>query len=71
MHFAIDRIEEGLAVLVGDDGSRLHLPVGLLPEGAGEGQVLRLSLEIDHAETAERAGRVRDLQRRLLNRDDD
>lgn len=60
MHLTIDRIESGLAVLIGrDDGSvRLDLPLSLLPDGSREGDVLVLRLERDEAATAETRKRV-------------
>jgi hypothetical protein len=52
---SIDRIEEGVAVLVMRDDplGRIHVPVALLPPGCGEGDVLTLTLESDPAATAE------------------
>ena len=39
----VDRIEDGIAVLEDEDRT-LELPVGWLPEGAGEGDVLRVEV---------------------------
>lgn len=39
----VDRIEGDIAVLE-VNGQAVHLPVSALPEGAGEGSVLRLTL---------------------------
>lgn len=33
----IDRVEEGIAVVIGDNGERLELPLSALPKGAREG----------------------------------
>ena len=40
MQYTIDRIEEGLAVCEGADGSSLHVRAAALPEGAREGSIL-------------------------------
>lgn len=40
MKYSVDRVEEGLAVLVGDDGETLVVELSLLPEGTDEGSVL-------------------------------
>ena len=37
----IDRIEGSWAICQREDGSLVRLPVELLPEGAGEGDILR------------------------------
>ncbi|HEX8749031.1 MAG TPA: DUF3006 domain-containing protein [Pyrinomonadaceae bacterium] len=62
----IDRIEDGgLAVLsIGDDGkTQVDLPASLLPEGASDGDHLRISISLDrrsHAEAKERVKRLQD-----------
>ena len=59
----IDGIEEGIARIEEDGGRIIHLPRSLLPSGAREGQILRvtstpgqgrteLTIEIDEAATA-------------------
>ena len=40
--FSLDRIEGELAVLVGDDGSTLAVPLSALSAGACEGKMYRL-----------------------------
>ena len=59
MRVTIDRIEEGIAILLLDDepGSRFSLPVSHLPPGTCEGDMLTLFLERDEDET--RAARDR------------
>jgi len=54
MKVSIDRIEEGVAVLVTRDDfiRRIQIPASLLPPGCREGDVLTLTLEADAAETA-------------------
>ena len=49
MKLTIDRIEEGIAVLVlqDDPRQRITVPVALLPAGCHEGDVLTLTLEAD------------------------
>ncbi len=40
--YSIDRIEEGIAVCEGADGSSLRVRLAQLPDGAREGSVLSL-----------------------------
>jgi hypothetical protein len=60
MKVSIDRIDEGVAVLVmQDDPSGIfRVPVSLLPPGCREGDVLTLTLEADPGETAAAKERV-------------
>ena len=41
-YYVVDRIEDKTAVVVGDDGRSVDVPVGDLPRGAKEGTVLRV-----------------------------
>ena len=63
--WSIDSIEEGMARIEEDGGRMLTVPVAMLPAGAKEGQLLRvtlskgaggeavpISITIDHAATA-------------------
>ena len=63
--WSIDSIEEGMARIEDDGGRMLTVPVAMLPAGAKEGQLLRVTLSertggeavatsitIDHAATA-------------------
>lgn len=37
----VDRIEEGVAVIIADDGMRLEVPLESLPVGTREGSVIK------------------------------
>ena len=67
MNVSIDRIEEGIAVLVMRDEPfvLIHLPVSLLPPGCREGDVLTLILESDPEGTAAAKERVAGLIKRV------
>ncbi len=67
MNVSIDRIEEGIAVLVmrEEPRERITFPVSLLPPGSGEGDILTLTLERDPAATAAARERVSGLIRKL------
>ncbi len=65
---SLDRIEEGIAVLITRDGHIWLLPAAYLPEGSGEGDVLDVILRKNPGETEKLAGSVHDLQQRLLDR---
>ena len=45
--YTVDRIEAGIAVLVGDDGVELDVAVQAIPVGARAGLVLRVPLAPD------------------------
>ena len=67
----VDEIElnannERVAVLIGDDGSQIVMPLALLPAGTQTGDVLNLSLAHDSDETERRRERVKGLQKKLF-----
>jgi len=65
---AIDRIEDNemAVLLVGDDGkTQLDVPVALLPEGASDGDHLRITISLDKASRDEAASRVKKMQDKL------
>ena len=64
----INRIEDNeMAVLmVGDDAkTRLDIPVALLPEGASDGDHLRITISLDKESRDEAADRVKKMQDKL------
>jgi hypothetical protein len=68
LHAAIDRIEDNeMAVLFfGDDEkTQVDVPLSLLPEGASDGDHLRITISIDKESRAAAASRVRKLQDKL------
>lgn len=67
----VDEIElnadnQRVAVLIGDDGTQVVLPLALLPNGTQEGDVLSLSFAQDAGETEARRQRVAGLQKKLF-----
>lgn len=69
MFWNIDRIEEGIAVLISEEGKQYQLPADRLPQGAAEGDWGRLEGGIflaDPIETEKRRSRVRGLLDDLL-----
>lgn len=50
-HWTIDSIEEGVAAIELPEGQMIHLPMTLLPSGAKQGQLLRVTLDLDAAAT--------------------
>jgi hypothetical protein len=78
--FVIDRIESGVAVLVGDDGAVLDIPLAKLPRGARRGTVLRAprdatglvqwsEAQIDEEETERRLAEAKAVLDELRQRD--
>lgn len=68
IHAAIDRIEDNkMAVLLfGDDEkTQVDMPLSLLPEGAGDGDHLRITISIDKESKDSAATRVKNLQDKL------
>ena len=43
----IDRIEDGVAVILLEEGGRAYVPRDRLPPGAGPGSLLKLTWEIE------------------------
>ena len=67
----LDRIEEGMAVCEGEDGSFFSLPAEKLPEHAREGDCLILrdgAWEVEREATARRREETAALFRRLTQR---
>ncbi|WP_292366181.1 MULTISPECIES: DUF3006 domain-containing protein [unclassified Methanoculleus] len=67
---SLDRVEEGLAVLLlrEDESVRFTLPRSLLPPGAREGDILMIAIRRDVAETEEARQRVAERIERLRKR---
>jgi hypothetical protein len=67
MNVSIDRIEEGVAVLVtrDDPPGRITIPASLLPPGCGEGDILTLTLAVDPVDTVATKERVAGLIEKL------
>ena len=64
----IDRIEDGgtAVILVGDDGkTQVDIPVSLLPEGAKDGDHLRIHISLDRASRSSADERIKKLQDEL------
>ena len=66
----VDRVEDGgtAVVLVGDEEVSVDLPASLLPEGAGGGSHLVITVRLDEASRASAEDRIRALQERLERR---
>lgn len=59
--YVIDRIEEGIAVLVRDSGEKMEVSLSSLPSGAHEGSCLRpceCGFALDEGEEAMRKRRI-------------
>lgn len=58
MFWVIDRFEGDFAILVADDRAVVQFPKANLPAGLKEGDVLRLDLAVDEAETERRRAQI-------------
>lgn len=70
----IDRVEDGgtAVILAGDDEEmKLELPAALLPEGAGPGSHLLVTVALDEDSRRAAEDRIRALQERLEKRGGD
>jgi hypothetical protein len=67
MKAVIDRIEDGIAVLLmGEKGEiRVNFPLSLLPEGSKESDVLSIAIERDPQATQQTKERVSGLMEKL------
>jgi tRNA threonylcarbamoyladenosine modification (KEOPS) complex Cgi121 subunit len=68
IHAAIDRVEDNqmAVLLVGDDEkTQIDLPLSFLPEGAQDGDHLRITISIDKESREAAATRVKKLQDKL------
>ena len=70
MKVTIDRIEEGIAVLISaeDEPVRMTIPVSLLPPGTKEGDIVAIRIDRDEAATAASKDRVSSLIKKLKNK---
>ena len=70
MKATIDRIDEGIAVLISvtEDPVRMTVPVSLLPPGAKEGDSVTIGIEPDEAATIASKDRVISLIEKLKKR---
>ena len=67
----IDRIEDNemAVILLGEDEKmRVDFPVKLLPEGASDGDHLRIKIKLDDESRAKMQERIQNLQAELLAR---
>jgi hypothetical protein len=66
MKAVIDRVEGKIAVLLlGDESTKLNIPLSLLPDGCKEGDVLNMSFERDVVGTEQAKERVSGLMEKL------
>ena len=66
MKAIIDRVEGKIAVLLlGDESTKLNIPLFLLPEGCKEGDLLNISFERDVVGTEQAKERVSNLMEKL------
>jgi hypothetical protein len=70
MNLTIDRIEEGIALLIGreDETVRMMVPVSSLPPGSQEGDILTLTFSRDPEATAAAKERTRGCIETMKNR---
>jgi hypothetical protein len=64
----VDRVEEGIAVILTPGGFDWHLPAEYLPQGVTEGMTMQVTLVKDQEATSARIDRINDLRSRLENR---
>jgi hypothetical protein len=66
MKAVIDRVEGKIAVLLlGDEGTKLNIPLSQLPEGCREGDILTISFARDPEATSQARERVSGLMEKL------
>lgn len=65
MSITVDRFEGNLAIIE-YEGMTLTLPRALLPKETKEGDILRLSIEVDRTATTDRRVKIKSLEDRLF-----
>lgn len=68
-HLAMDRREGRTAVLFTDDGEQVDLPASVLPDGAREGDIFSVTVELDEDATRRTAEESRAIQDELKKHD--
>lgn len=64
MRFIVDRIEEGMGIIEGEE-MMLQIPVALLPPGVKEGDCLKINIELDDQAGADRKKQIEEKASRL------
>ncbi len=64
----LDRIEEGIAVILAPGRFQWHLPQSYLPAGVSEGMTITVTLKNNERATSARLERIRALRSDLENR---
>ena len=65
----IDRIEEDICVFILENNEKLILPIGKLPTGCKQGDVVILTIEKSKGKTEERENLAKDVLNEILNED--
>ncbi|HHY81630.1 MAG TPA: DUF3006 domain-containing protein [Clostridiales bacterium] len=69
MKAVIDRIENNTAVvLFGEEEIAVNIPLILLPDGAKEGSILKVNLELDTAAELQQREKISRLLEKLKNK---
>jgi hypothetical protein len=70
MKATIDRIEEGIAVMISteEEPVRITVPVSLLPSGAKEGDAVVIGIDFDDGSAAASKDRVNSLIQKLTRK---
>ncbi len=67
---AIDRLEGDKAVIKTDDGQEIIWPINKLPDGASEGQIIKLFISASKDEEKEREKIAKTILNDILKTDD-
>ncbi|MFH1352487.1 MAG: DUF3006 domain-containing protein [bacterium] len=68
MKCSVDRIEEGIAVLIVKGGGRMEIPLKSFPFKIKEGTFLSVEFSVDKAEKAKVKKSIAAIRERLLNK---
>lgn len=63
----IDRIEEDRVVCIAEGGSELVIPLNMMPDGVGEGDVVYVMISKDVQETVVQKADAKELLNELLS----
>ena len=66
---SLGKIQDGMAVLLGDDLNLLELPLELLPVGTKKGNIFKVSIERNLGEEESRRDSILNIQKEILEND--
>jgi len=64
--YTVGRIEDGAAILISKDHNLIEIPLWLLPNDIGPGNILRFSFDRDYKAEKKRVKEILSIQKQIL-----